>query len=117
MKIEEAFLAAVEALERLAGKIGLIVGTANALESSRWVSVAVDRFAENQVGCVMNAVKAEAIRLIQSLPDDCSLEDIQYRLYVIQKVERGLAAIDEERVVSQEEAERSSSTSWNQPKS
>jgi len=54
----------------------------------------------------MNAVKEEAIRLIQSLPDDCSFEEIQYHLYVIQKVERGLAAIDEERVVSQEEAER-----------
>jgi hypothetical protein len=41
----------------------------------------------------MNAFKEEAIRLIQSLPDDCSLEEIQYHLYVIQKVERGLAAI------------------------
>jgi predicted transcriptional regulator len=54
----------------------------------------------------MNAVKDEAIRLIQSLPDDCSLEEIQYHLYVIQKVEKGLADIDEGRTVSQEEAER-----------
>jgi predicted transcriptional regulator len=54
----------------------------------------------------MNAIKEEAIRLIQSLPDDCSLEEIQYHLYVIQKVERGLAAINEGRIVSQEEAER-----------
>jgi hypothetical protein len=54
----------------------------------------------------MNAVKEEAIRLIQSLPDDCSFEEIQYHLYVIQKVERGLVEIDEERVVSQEDAER-----------
>ncbi len=62
----------------------------------------------------MNAVKEEAIRLIQSLPDDCSFEEIYYHLYVIQKVERGLAAIDEGRVVSQEEAERRSQRSWNQ---
>jgi predicted transcriptional regulator len=54
----------------------------------------------------MSAVKEEAIRLIQSLPDDCSLEEIQYHLYVIQKVERGLAAIEEGRIVPQEEAER-----------
>ena len=54
----------------------------------------------------MSAVKEEAIRLIQSMPDDCSLEEIQYHLYVIQKIERGLAAIDEGRVVPQEEAER-----------
>jgi len=54
----------------------------------------------------MSAVKEEAIRLIQSLPDDCSLEEIQYHLDVIQKVENGLAAIDEGRIVSQEEAER-----------
>jgi len=54
----------------------------------------------------MSAVKEEAIRLIQSLPDDCSLEEIQYHLYVIQKVEKGLAAIGEGQIVSQEEAER-----------
>lgn len=51
-------------------------------------------------------VKAEVIRLIESLPDDCTLEEIQYHLYVRQKVERGLAAIDEGRTVPQEEAER-----------
>ena len=66
------------------------------------------------VWCVMNAVKGEAIRPIQSLPDDCSFEEIQYHLHVIQKAERGLAAIDEGRVVSQEEAERRSQRSWNQ---
>jgi predicted transcriptional regulator len=54
----------------------------------------------------MNAVKDEAIRLIQSLPDDCSIEEIQYHLYVIQKVEKGLSDIDEGQIVSQEEAER-----------
>ncbi len=54
----------------------------------------------------MNAVKDEAIRLIQSLPDDCSMEEIHYHLYVIQKVEKGLSDIDEGRIVSQEEAER-----------
>lgn len=54
----------------------------------------------------MNLAKDEAIKLIQSLPDDCTLEDIQYHLYVRQKVERGLAAIEAGQVVPQEEAER-----------
>ncbi len=51
-------------------------------------------------------VKEQAIELIRSLPDDCTLEDIQYHLYVRAKVERGIRAIDEGRVVSQEEAEK-----------
>ncbi len=46
-------------------------------------------------------VKEQAIELIRSLPDDCTLEDIQYHLYVRAKVERGIRAIDEGRVVSQ----------------
>ncbi|MCI2424653.1 hypothetical protein LM599_01275 [Candidatus Acetothermia bacterium] len=51
-------------------------------------------------------VKEQAIELIRSLPDDCTLEDIQYHLYVRTKVERGIRAIDEGRVVTQEEAEK-----------
>ena len=54
----------------------------------------------------MGQVKEEVVRLIQSLPDDCTIEEIQYHLYVRQKVESGLAAADEGRTVSQEEAER-----------
>jgi predicted transcriptional regulator len=54
----------------------------------------------------MSPVKESAIRLIESLPDDCTLEDIHYHLYVREKIERGLAAIDAGQVVTQEEAER-----------
>lgn len=55
----------------------------------------------------MSPVKEAAIRLIESLPDNCTIEDIHYHLYVREKVERGRQAIDEGQVVSQEEAERS----------
>ncbi len=48
----------------------------------------------------MSTIKEEAIRLIQSLPDDCSIEDIPYHLYVRQKVEKGLAAVESGRFVS-----------------
>ena len=51
-------------------------------------------------------IKEQAIELIMSLPDDCTLEDIQYHLYVRAKVERGIRSIDEGQAVSQEEAEK-----------
>ncbi len=51
-------------------------------------------------------VKEQAIELIKSLPNDCTFEDIQYHLYVRAKVEKGIRAIDEGRVVSQDEAEK-----------
>lgn len=54
----------------------------------------------------MSALKDQVINLIQSLPDDCTLEDIQYHLYVRDKVQRGIRAIDEGRTVTQDEAER-----------
>ena len=44
--------------------------------------------------------------LLENLPDDASLEDIQYHLYVCQKIHRGLAAAEEGRTISHEEATR-----------
>jgi hypothetical protein len=54
----------------------------------------------------VSTVKAKAIEWIQTLPDDCTLEDIWYNLYVREKVEKGLKDVEEGRVVSQDEAER-----------
>lgn len=53
----------------------------------------------------MATAKEEVESLLEKLPDDCSLEDIQYHLYVLEKVRHGLAAADVEGVASQEEAE------------
>ena len=50
--------------------------------------------------------KKEAIELIKLLPEDCSFEDIQYHLYVREKVERGLRDLKAGRVFSQKEVER-----------
>ena len=44
--------------------------------------------------------------MIQRLPDDCTLEQIQYHLYVREQVGRGLADVEVGRVVSHEEAKR-----------
>jgi len=40
------------------------------------------------------------------LPEDCSLQEIQYRLYVRQMIEEGRQDVESGRVVSQEEIER-----------
>lgn len=52
------------------------------------------------------SAKAEMMKMLEALPDDCSWEDIQYHIYVREKVERGIAAADAGDVVSQKEAER-----------
>lgn len=49
----------------------------------------------------------EVVRaMLASLPDDVSLEDIQYHIYVRQKVEQGRLDLKHGRTVTQEEAER-----------
>jgi predicted transcriptional regulator len=47
--------------------------------------------------------KELALRAIEALPDDASIEDAMERLYVIAKVERGLADVAAGRVVPHEE--------------
>ena len=53
----------------------------------------------------MEAVKQEVSNLLTCLPDDCSLEDVQYHLYVLEKVRKGLSRADTEGSFTQEEAE------------
>ena len=50
-------------------------------------------------------VKEEMKKMLESLPEDCTWEDIQYHIYVREKIERGMAAVDAGDVISQEEAE------------
>ena len=54
----------------------------------------------------MQTAKQEVSELLTRLPEDCSLEDIQYHLYVLQKIERGLRDVEEGRVYTQEEVEK-----------
>lgn len=54
----------------------------------------------------MQTAKEEVSKLLSNLPDNCTLEDIQYHLYVIQKTERGLKDLNEGKVYSQEEVEK-----------
>ncbi len=54
----------------------------------------------------MGTPKEEAEALLQRLPDDCTFEDIQYHLYVLEKIRRGLEDIEAGRVVSHDEVVR-----------
>jgi predicted transcriptional regulator len=57
----------------------------------------------------MSTAKEEVRKLLDQLPDDSSLEDIQYHIYVREKIERGLKDVREGRVLSQDEIERRAS--------
>jgi hypothetical protein len=52
----------------------------------------------------MNTPKTEVASMLETLPDDSSYEDIQYHLYVLEKVHRGLQRADTEGAVSHEDA-------------
>ena len=50
--------------------------------------------------------KRQVESLLHRLPDNCSLEDIQYHLYALEKVQRGLEEAQTSGTLSQEEAEK-----------
>ncbi|MCF6285807.1 MAG: hypothetical protein L3K26_11505 [Candidatus Hydrogenedentes bacterium] len=53
----------------------------------------------------MSTVKEEIRSLLDKLPDDCSLEDVQYHLYVTEKINRGIERAEKEGTLSQDEVE------------
>ena len=53
----------------------------------------------------MSNAKQEVEQLLNKLPDDCSVEDIQYHLYVLDKVRRGLEDARLNGALSQQEVE------------
>ena len=54
----------------------------------------------------MAATAKDAVReILEQLPEDASYEEIRYRIYVREKVEKSRQAIREGRVLSQEEVE------------
>ena len=54
----------------------------------------------------MNTVKAEVESLLDKLPDECTFEDIQYHLYVAEKILKGIDRANIEGTLSQEDVER-----------
>lgn len=54
----------------------------------------------------MNGIKQEVIRLVQSLPDSATMDDIMGELYFKMQVDGGLKELDEGKGISHEEAEK-----------
>ena len=54
----------------------------------------------------MSTAKEDVKALLDKLPDDCSLEDVQYHLYVVEKIHRGIERAETETVSSQDDVER-----------
>jgi predicted transcriptional regulator len=54
----------------------------------------------------METAKEQVQHILEQLPQDASLEDIQYHIYVRQKIEQGLADAESDRVVGHAEVQQ-----------
>ncbi|MGI0483111.1 hypothetical protein ACN4EE_20300 [Geminocystis sp. CENA526] len=53
----------------------------------------------------MSSPKEKVESMLRKLPDDCTIEDIQYHLYVLGKVRQSLQVADREGVLPQAQVE------------
>ena len=60
----------------------------------------------------LKPIKEEIINLIQELPDDATLEDIQYHLFVKQKLLRAEEQIKEGKTVPHEQVMEKARKKW-----
>ena len=49
---------------------------------------------------IMESLKQEAINVISKMPDTADIDKIMYRLYVIDKVRKGRAAVQQGKTIS-----------------
>ena len=54
----------------------------------------------------MATLKEEFRRMIESLPDDATWEDVQYSIYVRERIERGRGEAAEGKILKEDEVER-----------
>ncbi len=54
----------------------------------------------------METLKQEAINVISKMPDSADIDDIMYRLYVIDKVRKGREAVQQGDTISTEELQK-----------
>lgn len=57
-------------------------------------------------------VKDTVRTLLDRLPDDCSLDDVLYHLYVVQATNRGVADADAGRTISHEQVAAELRRKW-----
>jgi predicted transcriptional regulator len=58
------------------------------------------------------STKEAVLALVKKLPDDCSLDDIQYHLYVLQTIERGRTEVAQGKTVSHEQVKQEMRAKW-----
>jgi len=54
----------------------------------------------------VGSAKEEVRRILEVIPDTASFEDIQYHIYVREKIERGLDDVKNGKLLSQDEVEQ-----------
>ena len=54
----------------------------------------------------MQAAKQEALNTIDHLPEDADMEEIMYRLYVLDKIRKGQQAVASGKIITSEELKR-----------
>jgi hypothetical protein len=54
----------------------------------------------------MESLKQEALNVISKMPDTAEIDDIMYRLYVIDKVRKGREAVQRGEVLSMEDLKK-----------
>lgn len=54
----------------------------------------------------MHAAKQEALETISKLPEDTDMDEIMYRLYVLDKIRKGQEAVEQGQTVTSEELKR-----------
>jgi hypothetical protein len=65
----------------------------------------------NRRSIIMESLKQEAMNAISKMPETADIDDIMYRLYVIDKVRKGREALQQGKVISVEEL-REEIKSW-----
>jgi hypothetical protein len=55
---------------------------------------------------IMSTAKDEIKSLLNKLPEDCTVEDVQYHLYVLEKIRKGEERARTEGTLTQEQVEQ-----------
>ena len=54
----------------------------------------------------MQAAKQEALNTINQLPENTDMDEIMYRLYVLDKIRKGREAVEQGKTITSEELKR-----------
>ncbi|WP_428637237.1 hypothetical protein [Shewanella sp.] len=60
----------------------------------------------------MSPLKQEAMNTINDLPDDADMEEIMYRLYVLDKIRKGQEAAQQGRTISSDKLKQEIEQQW-----